>query len=596
MRMSSARTRLFALSIILLGVANHAPSLGWGFQYDDYMHQFMIRFAGDEPSGRPWNLYDFASASDPDSDLRGRGLLPWWASDDFQIRYFRPITSLSILADAALYGRWAPGYHATSLVLFGLFLFLTFELYVALGASASAALWALAVLSFDDVHALPVGWLAARSTPMAALFVVATLLAVIRHERSRKPIDLGIALLCFLLACGCKEDSAMIVPVVALYVLLLTRPSGPESWVKGCARVLRSKAIWALALVAASYGALYAASGYGTNSAMHLTPWDAPGRFALRLATMIPLNLTTLFFGLPGGDLAFTRPELEPLLVGLGVLGVGLLAVIYRRRAFPRPLAGFALGFSLLTMIPASVVATSDRLLTVASVGTALIIGLVMHEIGSAKSLLANRRREALATWGLFVVASFVLALPMLHVRGQMFAAMASRDREAIVRADLEGSDPRVSDVVLVNSPSSLLGLFASPIAGVVHDDPDLRVYPLQLGRRSMTWHRESDDALVVTYGAPPLLDHRFELLVRSHGDSPEPGARFETKAFSATVLEVEGSGIRKVRFTSARGFDDPSYRFLAWREGRFERTLPPSVGEGPMTLGEPEPTVSYAP
>ena len=126
------RTRLLALAIVLLGVANHGSSLGWGFLYDDYMHQYMIRFAGDPPTGNLWNLYDFASANDP--DLRQRGFLPWWTSENFQIRYFRPITSLSLLADAWLYGRWAPGYHATSLALFGLFLYLTFEFYVALGA------------------------------------------------------------------------------------------------------------------------------------------------------------------------------------------------------------------------------------------------------------------------------------------------------------------------------------------------------------------------------------------------------------------------------------------------------------------------------
>jgi hypothetical protein len=587
------RTRLVALSIVLLGVANHGSSLGWGFLYDDYMHQYMIRFAGDPPAGSLWNLYDFASAHDP--ELRLRGFLPWWTSEDFQIRYFRPITSLSLLADAALYGRWAPGYHATSLALFGLFLYLTFELYVALGASARAALLALAVLACDDVHALPVGWLAARSTPMAALFVIATLLAVHRHERSRKPIDLGLAVLCFLLACASKEDSAMAVPVVAWYLLLVARPSGPESLRKGFARVLRSPSLWALGLTAALYGAFYARSGYGTNSALHLTPWEEPVRFALHLAEMIPLNLTTLFFGLPGGDLIFTRPRLEPFLVGLGILGVLVLAGIYRRWAFPRPLAAFAIGWSLLATIPASVVLTSDRLLTVSSVGAALVVGLVMDNLGSLRSLLGNRRYRALATWGLFVFVSLVLALPVLHVRGRMFAAMASRDREAIVNADLEGSDGARPDIVLVNSPSSLLGLFASPTAGVVHDDPGIRVYPLQFGRRSTTWYRESNGALVVTYGSPPLLD-RFELLLRSHGDPPRPGTRFETGAFSATVLEIDGSGIRKVRFTSRRSFDDPSYRLLVWKDGRFQRVSPPPVGVEPMTIEEPEPTVSYAP
>lgn len=581
--------------MVLAGAVLHAPSLGWGFLYDDYIHQFVIRVAGTYRPVNPLNLYDFASDSTRD-ELREHGLIPWWTSDDLRVRYFRPVTSLSILVDSAVYGDWAPGYHATSILLFAAFLFLAFRLYLALGAPVGAARWGLTFLALDDVHALPVGWIAARATLMGALFVTVTLLAVDRYERGKKPLDLGLAVLCFLAACGSKEDSAILVPVVALYLLLVKRPSDSESLVDGCLRVLRSRTLWALALTAGVYVALYVKGRYGTNSALHVTPWGEPGQFAIRfLTTMIPLGFTSLFFGVPGGDLIFTRPDLKAIVVGFGFAAVALLVVILWRWARPRSLAFLAVSWSLLAFAPASVVETSDRLLTIASIGSALALGLVMDNLGSLRMLVASRAYRAAAVWILFLATGVLLSMPMLHLRGRLFAALGARDREAILSAEIEPAEGKPLDVLQVTSPSTLLGIVTSLTTAVHRNDPAIRVYALQLARRPTTWQRESEESLVVTYGSRPLLGHPFELFFRTTRIPPPPGTTFETSAFVATVLEVDDAGIRTVRFSSARSFDDSSFCLLAWKEGRFRRIRPPAVGETAI-LEEPEPTVPYAP
>ena len=74
------------------------------------------------PDAGPWRLYDFSFWTATSAAQQAGGLAPWWVSPDFKTSFFRPVTSLSLLLDYRLYGGWAPGYHVTSLALFGVLL------------------------------------------------------------------------------------------------------------------------------------------------------------------------------------------------------------------------------------------------------------------------------------------------------------------------------------------------------------------------------------------------------------------------------------------------------------------------------------------
>ena len=99
--------------VVALGVAWHAPSLTIGFVGDDYTHQFILERGSAHTSLRPWNLYDFGTHPYPwetRSIWWENGGLPWWTQPDWKLRFFRPLTSLTIWLDHTLYGDWAPGY------------------------------------------------------------------------------------------------------------------------------------------------------------------------------------------------------------------------------------------------------------------------------------------------------------------------------------------------------------------------------------------------------------------------------------------------------------------------------------------------------
>jgi len=589
-RRIGARVSLVAVALIALALVLHAPTLGRGFNYDDFIHQYLLRYAMQWPDAGPWRLYDFSFWTATSAAQQAGGLAPWWVSPDFKTSFFRPVTSLSLLLDYRLYGGWAPGYHVTSLALFGVLLLLAFLLYCELGAPSRAALWALAFFALSGNHVLPVGWIANRNELLSSLFVVAMMLNVSRYGRLGGMHRLVSGVACFLLACLSKESGLIGLPLVGLYLWILKSPVSGESRRGRFLRVARSRTLWTFVVCAGAYMAVYLAFGHGATSANYATPWRRTGVYLGRLAALFPLASGSLFFGL-STDLVFTRPQLYGPVLGLAAalfaLLLGVLWLWLRRT----PLAWFAAGWVAAALFPMAGVTLSDRLLMSASLGSALLLGLLVDRTGSVREILGGLRSRWPAL--LFVALNLVVAVLAGWVRSHMFFGMAAADRAASANAEIVRADAAAGPVIALNSPSTLLALTMRPTWAVTHDDPKTAIYFLAMARLGETCVRESDDTLVVTCDAPFLLAHRYERVFRASEAPPPPGTVFVTPAFTATVLATEGLGIKSVRFTFRKGLE--AYRFLAWQRGVYRRVSPPPVGRI-LRLPAPEPTVPWVP
>ncbi len=575
------RTRPWIWVVVLVGCGMllHLPSLRWGFLWDDFLHQAVFRYGDAIPEVSPLNLYDYGVRPRPGEALGALGLYPWWTSEDFRVRFFRPVTSLSLVSDYLTYRDWAPGYHLTSIILFGVLLALSYRLYRKLGASRTAALWALAFLAFEDIHVVPVGWIANRNALLANLFVVAALLSVDWHCRTRSRWALAGAVTSFLLACGAKETALITVGLVGLYLWMLHGPLGKETLVQSCRRVLGSGMLWVFVVAAALYVGGYVVTGHGTNSALYSTPWHAWGAFVSRLATFVPLAGASLFFGV-STDFVFMKPSLANTLAWTLSPPLGLFVWIIWRRLRTQRLAGYAAGWVLIALAPAAGVTTSDRLLMDATLGSALLLGLLTASLRSGSDTPALYRVGRNALVGLLIFCGPVMSLPMTWIRGNIFFHMAATDRDVILRAEIPGERQTPRQIFLLNPPSTILALTMLPTWTVLHDDPGPSFYSLQMARRPWGWHREGERAVVMSYGPPSLLDHRYERLFRTTIVPPKVGTVFETAAFKATVLETDREGIRQVRLEFPHALTDPSYHFLRWQDRVLRRTSPPLIGE----------------
>lgn len=574
---SLRRTMLIAGFLVLVGVGNQISAFRWGFMYDDYFHQFALRGLGGGTTMHPWGLYEFTSGDR--LRMANWRTHPWWVSPDFKVRFFRPVTSLTILADFKLWGDWASGYHLTSLALFAVFLWLSFRLYVALGLSARASLWALAFLAVKDGHTLSVSWIAGRNGLLGAVFVVATVLAVVRSTTSRhrwRWLAAGIA--CFLLACGSRESGIVAAPLAALYLAILSPRAVGDSMSERIGRSLRSPVLWLFALLAAGYLTFYVLGGYGTKSLMYPMPWSDPVEYLTRLALLLPVSLLSLFLGF-ASDFVPAFPQYTALVICAGIpLLVGVGYILFRLLGWTRMVA-YAIGWMLLCFLVVGGTEPSDRLLMDASVASCLLIGLAFERLLPLRRQWQDRQYARIIL-AVFLLLGLVSSIPMTFVRSRMIAEVGCLDRDIIQNAEVDQTLAPPRRVFLLNSPSSMLSLTMATTWSVLQHDRDTEFFPLQFGRRGLIWKRIDDRTMTLTAVGPPFLANRFERLFVSPRATLLQGAGYRTSAFTAVAEVVEPEGIRTVRIVFDNGIDDPDNRFLAWDGQRLVRKAPPAAGE----------------
>jgi hypothetical protein len=166
---------------LIIAVVVALPSLGSGFFADDLMHVAIIE--GSPAPGKPWDLFTFATGNPKEiAPFVERGPYPWWTNPELKLRFFRPVSTLLIQIDHALFGRWAPGYHLHSLLWYLLGVFVVSLLFRAVLPVAIAAI-ALLLFAVDGNHFIAAAWPANRNAMVA---FVSAMLAVWAYVRFRQ--------------------------------------------------------------------------------------------------------------------------------------------------------------------------------------------------------------------------------------------------------------------------------------------------------------------------------------------------------------------------------------------------------------------------
>ncbi len=169
------------------------------------------------------------------SGLSWRGI--WWSLTAFQSANWHPLTWLSHMLDAQLFGPWAGGHHLTSTILHAVastLYFLVFERL--LGRRLPALLIAL-LFAVHPLHVQSVAWVAERKDVLSGLLMAAVLLAWVaflrRPGRGRQAAVAGL----FALGLLAKP---MLVTLPCLLLLL-------DFWPLG--RVGRGRTTWRRAVI-----------------------------------------------------------------------------------------------------------------------------------------------------------------------------------------------------------------------------------------------------------------------------------------------------------------------------------------------------------
>lgn len=546
-------------AVVLAGVLAVSPSVAAGFYADDYVHQVVLADVEERTTIPWWSLYDFGARAEwvPfDGEVGG---FPWWTDDAWSIRFFRPLASLSIALDHAVFGRWAPGYHLVSIALFALAIVLAHRLYRALGLGERAALLATLLFALSDAAVIPVGWIANRNTLLCAVFTVLAAWLVARRERPAAATIAG-ALVAALCAALSKESGVMSFVVVA--ALLVAR---------GRARV----AVLPLA-IAAAYVVALAAAGFGTSSGFYATPWRDPAAFASNLVVLFTAGATSLVVPLPLDVVSFAPQVRWPLSIA-GAVFVAVLGTWIARVVRGRPGAGILALWAALMLVPQGSAPPSERLLFTASIGAAGLLALFFERLWDGRRERGFGQR--LAGGALFVLATLGAGVALLS--GSAFLANLARDvRSAALAADVGSPElgRRELFVLQAESGSHAFTLASAWLHGA--DDHDLGFWTMQNERRGLRWTRTGERSFELESSDGPFLEGMFERVYRASESPPARGTTWHARAFDVEAVRVDDEGLRAIRVTTPESLDAPRYRFLVPRAGRLVSIDPPAVGE----------------
>jgi hypothetical protein len=411
------------LGLALLAVLPFALCLGHPFFADDFIH--LERALGSSPGTGLLSWWV----------LRAEDSAAWWSPPGLAVPYFRPLVSLSFVADYAVFGRHPAGYHLTNLLLHACATLLVHAIAARVLGPGRPAFFAAALFAVHPAHAEAVLWVSGRTDLLAGVSGAAAVLLYL--EARARPRARGFLLAGGLLALAASllaKEVAVAIPLVLLVHALLV--PGGERLPRRLVPPLLSAAVVAVYFAGR---ARYLGAGLPPHPFVHL-PGDPD--FLAHVLTAPFLYLADLVLFVPV-DPVVTQPFWLAHPWALLLLAVTAAAVFRSSlRSVPdRHLAILALGWMAVALLPSLPASLGERFLYLPSVGYCLLIG------AKAGAMDPRRWRPLVAT------AALVLAISV--GRTLAFGAMAARSQTVLddARAALEAA-PGTSQLLVVDLPS----------------------------------------------------------------------------------------------------------------------------------------------
>jgi len=567
---------LIALACVLM-----LPSLNVGFAVDDHVQRLRVR-ADTPPESQiagfgyaPLDLFTFAPADDAlRAAMQDEGVFAWWAGNDVQLSFWRPLSVLTHLLDHRAWPESPALMYLHSIAWFALLLVVLATLYRRLHAPG-LALVALAIFALDDAHGPTVGFISNRNAVVAAAL---SMLVLVIHDRWRRdrwrpgavlgPFALAAALLA-------GEASVAAVGYLVAYALFLERGRAAE----------RARSISAYLIVAVGWFAIYQALGYGAHgSGVYLDPGSETAAFLAGVAQRLP----PLFLGqvaAPPSDFWLMYPA--TLALGLWCVAIAVMLfglwLLWPHLKADRALRFWALG-SLLAAVPVCASFPSDRLLMLVGVGVAPLLATLIRRAGAQpaenheQDIRAPHRRGARPVAFLLIAIHLVIAPMLLPIRVR---SMDTVQRSMALFDRVVPSTPDIArqEVIVVTSPSDGLVCYLPLIRASERRARPARMRLLASGAAEVSVTRVDERTVSVRPGAG-FVSSTAEQMLRSPDDAFSVGDTVALTGMTATVTEVEQDRALEATFSFAEPIDSDRYLWITWNASRFERFDLPAVGE----------------
>ncbi len=560
---------------IILGVVLTLPTLTGGLYFDDHILKFAVQGHPSFPhiAVSPLDLFSFMKAGQQDYlELIDRFAGIWGTTDDFQIAFLRPLSSLTHAVDFWLWPDEPWIMHLENVLWYGALVYLVAILYRrVLGPSWVAGL-AVVLYAVDDAHGIAVGWISNRNALIAGALGVLCLLAHDRWRRDgwRLGVWLSPLLLVFALMAG--ESAVSACAYLAAYALFLDR----ASWRR------RATSLVGYVLVVVGWRIVYSGLGYGVaGTDLYVDPAREPLTFLLALLERLPVLLLGQF-ALPPSELwILVSDEGRLLLTGLGVVVVAVILILtlpmLKRSAEMR---FFGLG-ALLATVPICAAYPFDRLLIFVGIGAmALVAGFLTDLVeGDARPRSKVWKMGAYSLGIAWLVIHVVVAPVLLPGRALLPTALDRTMGE--VSATLPNDEAwSQQTLVVVNTPDVGLSFYIMGRKASYQEPLPAYVRFLSITDAEVIVERIDDFTLALRW-PEGLLARPMDRFFRGKRFPFAVGDSFLLTGFVARVTEVTDDGRPAgARFEFRAPLEDASFRWVSWNGRGYAPFVLPKVGE----------------
>lgn len=562
--------RLPLVVLPLLALLLNWPYLQSGFQADDYI--FINALTDGVPFSR-WR--GFWSIDTPDCFTK-----LWWLEPSFERGFFRPLPSLVFEGSLLLFGQVAFPLHLLSILLHGAVACLVYALLRRLtGRVGFAALAALIFVVCED-HSMGIGWIAAMTDLLGVALIMVALWAHVLWLQTRRPMALVSSLLSTMLALGCKETAAITPALMILLTGLLPTGSALEEQVarplkKRLSAALRDPWSWAPSLgLLGAFLALYQGLHLGgMNNLMYISPFASPGAYFEHLVGHLPVMwLATVSPARPAIVMFFPAALGAMAIAGTVAFALWVAALWPLRR---NVLVQWAFAAYLVTLLPQMGTDASERGLYLPMIPASCLLAMLLERIGPVARRLGVPREKLPALtrgFGWWVLVGPVILGTLVSIASPFMFRLSLNQPELATRTMVpfvKAQQP--THIVLLNTSGMLMTFYPGELlAHQLGQRKDVRV--LSSGHGVWTVERVGPQAFVLRTDRAGWLANLFARFVRVEARL-EPGRRYETDLFTATLLELTPAelDVLAVRFDMKLPLDSPELLVLGWNGTSFE-------------------------
>jgi len=544
---------------------------------DDYHHKLLMD-GSDSPIrllDSPIDMFNFFDG-DPDrtAEIMDYGSFPWWTYEGIKGAFWRPLASITHWLDYILWPDIPLLMHVQSVLWYGALVTAVAFLYRRFISIAWVAGLAALFYAIDDAHGTPVGFLANRNAVMATLFGVLTILI---HDKWRRGnLRMGLVVGPALLAASLLSAEAGIATCAYLFAHAVFIDRGTLR--------RRFAAMVPYLAVVVIWRFLWTYLGYGVeNMGAYIDPLSEPLSYIAAVKNRAPFLLLGQW-ALPPSDLTIMiHPKYAILLwrialVFLVILIVALIPLLWRQRSTRFWATGM-----ILSVLPICATFPSDRLLLFVGIGAMGLVAQFIYNVfgkteGQKKLILW--RIPALVLAGIFILIHLIIAPLVLPVRAT-YPMMPKKFSDKLILTEALDESVVNQDLVIVNPPVTFLFL-QSPLVWECNSQPiprHLRILTSSLFQ-PVKIYRADAKTLVIRpeYGYYAFV---LDALFRNKQHPFSVGDRVELTGMTVEITELTGDGrTAEAAFIFSVPLEDPSLRWLQYKDGAFVPFTPPAIGQ----------------